>query len=134
MGRYNMDMTQETEPNKVFDEGWHSWEIVKIEEQTSKQGNQMFKISLALADNPQEGLTVYAVAEQGKRWFLKQLLKACDCSLDESGNFDWSEEDLEGKTIDGRVENAKETWIDRDNKERETLKSKVVEFRRMVIK
>lgn len=133
MGRYQMDMSQESEPNKVFDEGWHDWEIVKVEEQTSKQGNQMFKISFVLADKPSEGTTVYAIAEPGKRWFLKQLLKACDCPASEDGVYDWSEEDIEGKTVQGRIENQKETWIDRDGKDRETLKSKVVEFKKLEV-
>ena len=134
MGKYQMDMTQETEPNKVFEEGWHDWEVVKVEEQTSQAGNQMFKISLALADKPSEGTVVYAVAEQGKRWFLKQLLKACDCAAGEDGVYDWSEEDVEGQTVSGRIENAKEIWVDREGKTRETLKSKIVEFRKLEVK
>jgi hypothetical protein len=133
MGKHVMDMTQETEPNKVFTEGWHDWEVVKVEEETSKAGNQMFKISLVLADKPAEGTVVYAVAEQGKRWFLKQLLIACDCPAGEDGVYDWSEEDVEDHTVSGRVENAKETWIDREGKTRETLKSKIVEFRKMSV-
>ena len=129
-----MDMTQEIEPNKVFEEGWHDWEVVKVEEQTSQAGNQMFKISLALADKPSEGIAVYAVAEQGKRWFLKQLLRACDCAAGEDGIYDWSEEDIEGQAVSGRIENAKETWVDREGKIRETLKSKIVEFRKLEVK
>jgi len=134
MGKYNHDMSGEKDPNRVFEIGWYDWEIVKVEQQTSKQGNEMFKVSLALAADPQSGLDIYAVAEQGKRWFLKQLLKACDCPVDEAGNFDWSEEDVEGKTVQGRIENNQETWIDRDGKERTNTKSKIVEFRRLVIK
>ena len=133
MGKYQMDMSQESEPNKVFDEGWHDWEIVTLEEQTSKGGNQMFKINLALAEKPSEGLPVYAVAEPKKRWFLKQLLKACDCPASEDGIYDWSPEDIEGKTVQGRVENTKEKWIDREGNERETLKSKIVEFRKLEV-
>lgn len=134
MGRYNMNMKGEKEPNRVLDPGWYDWEIVSVEEQTSKQGNQMFKVAIALATDPQIGMDVYAVAEEGKRWFLKQLLNACECTKDEDGNYDWSEEDLVGKNVQGRVENNQETWIDRQGAERTTTKSKVVEFRKPIIK
>lgn len=134
MGKYNHDMSGEKEPNKVLDPGWYDWEIVRVEEQTSKSGNLMFKVSVALAADPQTGMDVYCVAEEGKRWFLKQLLKACDCPQDENGHYDWSEEDIESRTIQGRVENNQETWIDRNNAERTTTKSKIVEFRRIIIK
>ncbi len=134
MGRYNMDMSEEKDPMLVLDPGWYDWEVVKVESQISKQGNEMFKISLALADNPQSGTDVYAIAKKGKRWFLKQLLKACDVPKDEQDNYDWSEEDLEGKTVSGRIENTEETWTDKNNTERKSTKSKVVEFRRLSIR
>jgi hypothetical protein len=134
MGKYKHDMSREKEPNKVLDPGWYDWEIVKVEEKTSKSGNQMFVVSIALSADPQTGMDVYCVAEEGKRWFLKQLLKASEVPILEDGSFDWSEEDLEGKNIQGRVENNQETWIDRQGAERTTTKSKVVEFRKMIIK
>jgi hypothetical protein len=134
MGKYQMDMTTETEPNKVLEPGWYDFEIVMVEAQTSKQGNEMFKISVALADDPQTGFDVYAIAEKGKRWFLKQLLKACDCPAGEDGVYDWSEEDIEGRTVQGRIENQQETWMDRNNNERTTTKSKIVEFKKLEVK
>ena len=134
MGKYTMNMSGEKEPNKVLDPGWYDWEIVKVEEKTSKSGNQMFVVSVALAQDPGTGQDVYCVAEEGKRWFLKQLLKACEVPVLEDGSFDWSEEDLIGKNVQGRVENNQETWIDRQGAERTTTKSKVVEFRKMIIK
>lgn len=134
MGKYQHNMNGEKEPNKVLDPGWYDWEIVKVDPQRSKQGNNMFVISIALAQDPGTGQDVYCVAEEGKRWFLKQLLKACEVPTLEDGSFNWSEEDLIGKNIQGRVENNQETWTDRENKERITTKSKVVEFRKMIIK
>lgn len=134
MGKYKHDMRSEREPNKVLNPGWYDWEVVRIEEQTSKQGNQMFKISLALADDPTTGQDVYAIAEAGKRWFLKQLLSACDCPAGEDGIYDWSEEDIEGRTVSGRIENQEETWIDRAGNERTTTRSRIMQFRKLEIK
>ncbi len=118
----------------LVNEGWHDFEIVKIKEETSKAGNQMFIASVALADNPQQGLDVYLVAEEGKRWFLKQLLIACGIEPDVEDNFSWDIPDVEGKTVQGRIEHVNEEWIDREGKTRNTPKAKLVEFKRLVIR
>ena len=128
-----MDMTQEKDPAKLIPEGWQAFEVVRLEEQTSKAGNQMFKISLVLADDMSTGTDVFAVAEAGKRWFLKQLLTACGCEAGQDGVYDWDVADVEGKTIQGRVEHIQETWIDREGRERKTPKSKVVEFKKLSV-
>jgi len=114
--------------------GWNDVEIVKAEEMTSKAGNQMFKVSLASAEDPNQGTDVYCVAEKGKRWLLKQLLAACGIEPDADGVFDWDIPDIEGKTVQGRVEYVSETWMDREGKERTTQKGKIVEFRRMEVR
>ena len=130
MSQYSHDMSQEsgTATQAALDEGWHDFEIVNMEEQTSKSGNQMFKISFALADNPQKGLIAYAVAEPKKRWYLKNLLDAVGCDGGKDGVYNWSVEDVMGHTVSGRVENAVELWKDRSGKERKSTKSKLVEF------
>lgn len=133
MSRHSMDMSQEQEGNsqEVFEEGWYDFEIVSMEEMTSKQGNPMFKISLVLANNPTKGIIVYAISTQGKRWFLKQLLNACACEAGQDGVYDFDTEDIVGQTVCGRIENNQENWTDRTGKERTSTKSKVVEFDRM---
>ena len=132
--KYSMDMTQEKSPMKLIPEGWANFEIVKVEEQVSKAGNQMFKISFVLADDPTSGIDIYAIAEPGKRWFLKSLLEVCDCPASADGIYDWSPEDIEGKTIQANVTHQIETWIDRDGNERKTPKAKIVEFRKLEVK
>ena len=130
MGKHSMDMSQESEKlNLSLEDGWYQFEVVNAVEQKSKKGNQMFVITLAKADNPQQGTEVYCIAEQGKRWFLKQLLRACNCPASEDGVYDWSEEDIIGQTVNGRVQNVDEEWIDRNGQTRTTRKSKVVEFK-----
>jgi hypothetical protein len=130
--RYSMDMSQESERNNFsLDEGWHRFEVAKVENKISKAGNEMFVVNIALDTDASIGTEVYMIAEQGKRWFLKQLLKACDCPASEDGVYDWSEEDILGKIVEGRVENVKEEWIDRKGNPKVTEKSKVVEFRKI---
>lgn len=136
MGRYQMDM--KNEDKMIFDlpDGWHDFEIVKIEETTSKQGNQMFIAKLVSAENYGIGTDVYLIAEKGKRWFLKQLLTACSCLAGEDGVYEWSEEEIEGKTIQGRVEHQQEDdWIDRYGKtQKGKLKARIVEFKKLQVK
>lgn len=133
MGRHTMDMGQEKEKSEqeVFAEGWHDFEVVSMEEATSKQGNPMFKISLALADNPTKGIVVYAILSQGKRWLLKQLLDACGCEAGQDKVYDFDTDDIIGKTVSGRIENQNENWVDRNGKERKTIKSKIMAFSAM---
>ncbi len=133
MGKYQMDMNGEDKVMFEMPDGWHDFEIVQLEEQTSKQGNQMFLAKVASADDPTIGADVYLVAEKGKRWFLKQLLKACGCSAGEDGVYDFSEEDIEGHTVQGRVEHTQEDdWIDRQGKtQKGKLKARIVEFKAM---
>ncbi len=131
MGKWKHDMNGEDKMNFEMPDGWHGFEVVKIEEQTSKQGNQMFVAKVVSYDDAGVGTDVYLVAEKGKRWFLKQLLKACNCSAGEDGIYDWSEEDVEGKFVSGRVEHQKDKdWIDRDgNTQPGKLKARIVEFK-----
>ena len=121
------------EDKMIFEmpDGWHDFEIVKIEEQTSKQGNQMFLAKVVSAEDAGIGTNVYLIAEKGKRWFLKQLLKACGCPAGKDGVYDWNEEDIEGQTIQGRVEHQQEReWIDRKGiTQKGKLKARIVEFK-----
>jgi len=132
--KYLMDMSKESERMNLFiDPGWYDFEIVKVIEQTSKSGNNMFKVTVALMNDPTMGTDVYLVAEQGKRWFLKQLLKACDCPANEDGVYEWDEEDIIGRTVSGKIENSIEEWIDRAGNPQATERSKIVSFRKRTV-
>lgn len=135
MGKYQHDMNGEDRVIFELEDGWHDFEIVTVEEKTSSAGNQMFVAKVVLADNPSIGCDVYMVSEKGKRWFLKQLLKACDCPAAEDGVYDWSEEDVEGRTVQGRIEHQQEDdWVDRNNKtQKGKLRAKLVEFKRLEV-
>ena len=88
MGKYQHDMNGEDKVNFEMPDGWHEFEVVKIENTVSKQGNEMFVAKVVSADDAGIGTDVYLIAEKGKRWFLKQLLKACDCPAGEDGVYD----------------------------------------------
>ena len=135
MGKYQHDMNGEDRVIFEMENGWHNFEVVKIEEQTSKQGNQMFLAKVVSTEDTGIGTDVYMVAEKGKRWFLKQLLKACDSPASEDGVYDWSEEDIEGHIVQGRVEHQQEDdWIDRKgNTQKGKLKARIVEFKKLEI-
>jgi len=133
MSRHTFDMSNEQEAGaqEVFNEGWHDFEIVTMDEMTSKQGNPMFKIHLVLAEDASKGIIVYAISTEGKRWFLKQLLNACACEAGQDGIYDFDTNEIVGHTVSGRIENSQENWKDRTGKERTSTKSKVVEFAKM---
>lgn len=130
---FDMDMNGEDKVNFEMPDGWHDFEVVKLTEQKSKQNNDMFVAKVVSAEDYGVGCDVYLVAEKGKRWLLKQLLTACGIVPDENGHMLWDIPDVEGKTIQGRVEHQQEPeWIDRNGKTQPgKIKARIVEFKRM---
>jgi hypothetical protein len=128
---YDMDMKGEDKVNFELADGWYVFEVAKLEEKTSKQQNQMFVAKVVLDEDPTVGTDVYLVAEKGKRWFLKQLLASCGCVEDGEGHFVWEITDVEGKTVQGRVEHQQDKeWIDREGRTQPgKMKARIVEFK-----
>lgn len=128
--QYSMDMKEEKKPNRqnTFSEGWHTWKVVSITPQKSKAGNEMF---MAMLEEHGSGLgiSVYLVAEKGKRWFLKSLLASSGIHPDADGFYNWDESDIVGKLVSGLIKNEPETWIDRDGKEKTATKSRLIDFK-----
>lgn len=124
---YKHDMSNESS-NVMLPKGWRDFEITGCTEETSKSsGNPMFVFVLTDLEL-QEAVKVYAVAVEGKRWFLKQILQACNILVDENGVMDWDIPDLLGKKIKGYVEHVMEKWINKDNKEVDSEKWKISKF------
>lgn len=122
---YEHDMSKESERVPLLSEGWHKFEIVECTAETSKaSGNDMFKIKIAELEHYQE-VTIYAIAVEGKRWFLKQILVACGVKPDDKGIFRWDEGDLIGKVVSGEVTHFDDKWINREGKEVITKKQKI---------
>lgn len=122
---YEMDMSQETQKKQILPEGWREFEITDCEEQTSKQGNMMFKFTVIDTELEQEE-EIYAIAVPKKRWFLKQILGACGVEAAQDGKYKWDITDVLNKTIQARIEHESQEWINRDN---ETVISKRAKFR-----
>lgn len=121
---YEHNMSKESEKASLLSEGWHKFEIVSCEEQVSKKGNDMFKIRIAELEHYQE-VEIYALAVEGKRWFLKQILVACGVKPNDKGVFTWDEGDLVGKVISGKVTHVTEPWVNREGKDVVTTKHKI---------
>lgn len=133
---YEMDMSEEKN-KEILPEGWYDLEIVKVEALTSRQGNPMFKISFALADNPTKGIEMFQTNMQGKRFMLWKLLEACEIEpiVDENGKekYHWQESDIEGHTVSAKIIHDKKPFIGRDGQERIIPKAKIAQFRKMSI-
>jgi len=124
------DMSQENERHEfeALPDGWRNFTILDCKESESKAGNEMYILVLEDKETGQQG-DVYAIATQGKRWFLKQILIACTNKAGEDGVYDWEIEDIIGKEISGKVENSQEEWVDREGETKTALKPKVVQVK-----
>ena len=117
MTPYNMDMSEEKAPKirQLLPEGDRLMTIVTCEESKSKAGNQMFIIGFKDIDTDYVTET-YAVAEKGKRWFLKSVLAACGADP-----LAWDIPDIIEKKVSCKVMHEENDWINRDG---DTVKSK----------
>lgn len=123
---YQMDMSGESERHE-FDnlpDGWRTFEISDCKEGTSKAGNEQFIFVFTDKETGQQG-DVYAIATQGKRWFLKQVLTACGVKAGQDGVYDWDIEDVLGKEVSGKVVNVDDEWIDREGETQTATKPKI---------
>lgn len=121
-------MNMKNEGNqKLLPEGWRQFEIVDCVLFTSKKNNETFKITVSDCQTYQQK-ELYAVATEGKRWFLRDILQACSIPA-ENDEYKWEEKDIIGKIINGKVENVKEKYITQYGEEIENTKSKIVEVR-----
>jgi len=131
MGKYKHDMTKESDPAVQLPAGWAEYIVSNCTEEVSKKGNDMFKVTLMLAvDNSITG-DVYAIAEQGKRWFLKQLLHACEVPAAADGVYDWDIADVIDKHVMAQGVPKEEKWIDREGNDRVSTKVRIVGFRKI---
>jgi len=128
MGKYSHDMRKETAPKVCLPIGWRRFKIDGGEEMTSKKGNPMFKFTFYDLMT-QTNHEVYAVSTEGKRWFLKMVLGACNCPASENGVYDWDMIDIVNQIVQGRIEHEPNDWIDRSGTAHNDKQSKVVEVR-----
>jgi len=124
---YKMDMSKESKKKVLLPEGWRAFKIIGCEEKVSKQGNDMFVFTfLDLETMTQD--EIYAIATQGKRWFLKSVLAACGVAAAQDGVYEWDMQDVMNKVISGYVEHEEEEWINRKGESIVSKKSKVTDI------
>jgi len=135
MAKYSYDMKGEDKNNFEMPDGWHDFEIVKLEDTKSSKGNNMFIAKVVSTEDYGIGTDVYLVSEKGKRWFLKSLLKACGCPASEDGVYDFDLEDIEGKTVQGLVEHKKEDdWTDRKGDTQPgKLRARITDWKKLTV-
>lgn len=124
---YRMDFSDEPDKKKLLPEGWRRFQITQCIESISKAGNQMFQFKLKDIETEQVE-EVFAIATQGKRWFLKSILKACDVKAGQDGIYEWDIENVLDKIIAGRVQHINESWINREGESIAAKKAKIVEI------
>jgi len=122
-----MDMSQEKEQKELLPEGWRTFKVIDVKEKTSKQGNPMLEWLLRDEGTGQDE-TVFAVSVQGKRWFLKNMLKACGVTILDGDIYDFELADLKDKLIAGEVKHYDEKWINREGVEVNSKKAKITNF------
>lgn len=115
---YHHNMKNESK-KVMLPSGWREFTITSCVEKESKAGNPMFMFMFKDLEL-QEDVEIYAVAVEGKQWFLKSILQACNIQPDENGVMDWDIPDLIGKKVKGYIEHVTEKWINRDNIEVES--------------
>lgn len=125
---YRHDMSGESQRPPVLPEGWRIFKILACVAEVSKQGNEMFKFRFWDVGTAQEAGDIYAVAIKGKRWFLKQILTACDVEAGEDGVYEWDIPDVLGRFVKGNVVHEQEEWINRGGETVKTTKSKIREI------
>ena len=131
MAKYKHDMSGEKARGALLEEGWHDFLVKNVVFGISKTGgNEQFIITLKEAQTGDE-LDVYAIAVQGKRWFLKMFLAAMSIPASADGVYEWDTSDVIGLYVSGRIEHEQsDPWTDREGKTRPgSLKNRVAEFR-----
>lgn len=125
---YEMDMSKEKDKKELLPEGQRTFQIVGCREAVSKSfGNAMFIFTFKDTVLGQEE-EVYAVAVEGKRWFLKSVLKACGIKETKDGVYNWDIPDVMDKMVMGTVIHFPDTWINQKNETITTTKHKITDI------
>lgn len=124
-----MDMSKEREFGVMLPEGWREFEILDCREDTSKGGNDMYVFTVRDVETSQIPDDVYAIATQGKRWFLKQILNACGCQAGKDGVYDFETVNLVGISVMGKVDHVDNEFINREGETVKNKKMKIVQVK-----
>lgn len=89
---------------EVLPAGDYTLEIDNVEEQTSKSGNQMLRITYKVAEGEHAGrlLFEYYVLTENALWKLQELFVAL--GIEANGDVSFTPDDLVGQHITGEIE------------------------------
>lgn len=131
---YSMNMSEEKKPTIkiLLPKGWRKFRIKTVKETKSKAGNTMFVIE---AEDHETGYidTWYAIAEKGKRWFLKSILSACGCEAAQDGVYNWDIPDILGKDVLGFITHEESEWINREGEKVKQTQHRVSDIKESVV-
>jgi len=124
---YEMNMKNERKPSKLIPAGEREFKVIVMEEKKSKAGNMMFVTTIE--DNETKGtMDVYLIAEEGKRWMLKNLLSCVNVSAAKDGVYKFDIKDVVGQRVRAIIEHVEEEWINREGQTIKSPKAKLLEF------
>ncbi len=124
---HNMDKEKAPSRKVLLPEGWRMIRIIGVKEGTSKAGNPQFIFRIQDSDTKHEE-DLYAVATEGKRYFLKQILVACGVK-ELLGTFNWDVPDVLNKEILALVEHKPNEYINRQGETVKTTQHKIVDVK-----
>ena len=129
---YKHDMSDEPKPNikKLLKEGWRKFTILGGVEKVSRERNEMFVLDVQ-DDETGYNEDWYCVSVKGKRWFLKSILRACNVEAGQDGIYEWSLDDIIGKSIAGLVEHEPNEYINRKGNTVKTTQHKIQEIKKV---
>jgi hypothetical protein len=124
---YEFDMKGEGE-RVLLDNGWHLFYVSSMVPETSKQGNEMFVVTL---EQPETGAVepVYMITTRKKRWLLKSFLSACGVVPDGNGIFKFDPVQCVGMSVMGRNSQEPNEYTNRDGEPVKEMRNKIVEFK-----
>lgn len=119
----------ETPPKKkkLLPEGWRDFKIMACKQAVSKSGNEMFVFHVVDKETGYDE-DVYAVSVEGKAWFLKRILEACDAPHNADGVFDWDISNVINKEVQGLVEHEPNEYINRSGETVKEIQHRIVDF------
>ena len=120
MAKWPVSMKDEQDRAPLLTEGWREFIIVSVKhvsEDESKSGNPYFTWDMKCDEGTIQMRTTLI---KGKRWLLKQVLSACGIEAkadDPEKKYAFGPEDVEGKSVFGKVVTKEQKPFTLDNGE-----------------
>lgn len=125
---YSQNMSNEKAPKRkmLLPEGKRIFTIKAVARNVSKQQNEMFEFTVVDDETKYEEVW-YAVAVEGKRFFLKQILSACGVVADKAGVFKWNDKSVVGKKVLAELVHEPNDYVNRRGETIKGLQHRVID-------